>query len=313
MKTVLVGDGPRATEVLGALNRHPRLVLTARVSRDRTQAVLPVHPTLESALGAGPVELVVLAGEFDLAAIMSAIQGARTVLLMDAPSLSDGSLSVLQHAASSGEARIFLARDPGYAGGGMALRRFLDSGRLGPLGHVSCEDRRSGPPGADGGEGHWLHRGGALLAQVCGCLGTEAQDVMARIDDQRGVTEAYVATRRGIHVHYTGCWRAAVDSHCLWIEGTKGSLKCDGRAIWWRKRGWRFFIPVGAGGVSGAATPQAAVERVMAEVGKPSATDDRAVLGIFAAALASAASREPASAVEDMSSRASSADRERTR
>jgi len=314
MKTVIVGDGPRAAEVLDAMKRHPRMAVAARVSRSGTQAELPVHPTLESALGAGLVDFVVLAGEFDSTAVASAVQGGRAVLFTDAPRLTDAALSALRQAASAGKAPLFLARDTGYAGGGRFLRRFLDSGRLGLIGHVSCEDRRAVVEGADDGAGHWLHRGGPLLAQVCGFLGTEAQDVMARIDDAHGVTEAYVATRGGIHVHYTGCWRAAVDSHCLWIEGTHGSLKCDGRGIWWRKRGWHVFIPVWVGGVSGAATLRAAVERVLAEVEKPSAAiDDCAAVGIFAAALASAASREPVSAASDESARAPRAGRESTR
>jgi hypothetical protein len=294
MRAVLVGDGPHAAEVLHALKSHSRVVVAAQVAHGPAQAGIPVYPAMESALGAGPVELVVLAGDFDAAAIESVVRGAWPVLVANASRLSRDSLGVLRHAAGARKAGIYLARDPGYADGATTLRRLFDSGRLGLVGHVSCEDRRQGPLGVNDGAGHWLRRGGVLLTQVCGLMGTEAQDVMARIDDDHGVTEAYLATRRGIHVHYTGTWQAAVESHCLWIEGTKGALRCDGRAVWWRKRGWRFFVPVGLSDASGAAILHAAVDRIMVDLGKASAwADDHAALGIVVAALASAADREP--------------------
>ena len=126
------------------------------------------------------------------------------------------------------------------------------------------------------------------------------RNVMARIDDRHGVTEAYLETRRSIHVHYTGRWRAAADSHCLWIEGTKGSLKVDGRGTWWRKRGWRFFVPVRVGGIPGTAPPGFALDRATAYSRSPSAgADDRAVLGIALAALTSAMDRQPVSLADD--------------
>lgn len=165
------------------------------------------------------------------------------------------------------------------AGGRRTIGKYLASGRIGSIGHVSIEDHQAGSGGAVDGSRYWLHRGGPLLAQACDLLGTGVQDVMARIDEAGGVTEAYLATHRGVHVHYSGLWNADVESHCLWIEGTGGSLKADARAVWWRKRGWRFFIPVRLGGVSPAVTP--------------GSSSDRETHGIATAALASAMSRRP--------------------
>jgi predicted dehydrogenase len=146
------------------------------------------------------------------------------------------------------------------------------SGRLGSIGHVSIEDHQAEATGGDG-SGYWLRRGGPLLARACELLGTEAQEVMARIDERSAVTEAYLVTRRGVHVHFSGLWNADVDSHCLWIEGTGGSLRVDVRALWWRKRGWRFFLPI-------------------RPAGSLLATPGRAAGDIAAAALASAARRQ---------------------
>ena len=300
MKTLLVGDGPGATAALGALQSPPRTVVAARVSSRRVPDGLPGHATVEDALASDPVDLVVFAGEFTAEMVTAIVQRTLPVLLIDAPKSPGLQLRTLMGATSAGRAGIHVARDPGYAGCTAAVKRFLAAGRLGSIGHVSVEDDRAATQGADDGARHWLTRGGVLLAQASEVLDCATRNVMARIDDRHGVTEAYLETRRSIHVHYTGRWRAAADSHCLWIEGTKGSLKVDGRGTWWRKRGWRFFVPVRVGGIPGTAPPGFALDRATAYSRSPSAgADDRAVLGIALAALTSAMDRQPVSLADD--------------
>jgi len=71
--------------------------------------------------------------------------------------------------------------------------------------------------------------------------------VMARLtqtDDGGSRTEAFLEVQGGTHVHYSGMLGDDAGSHILWIEGTKGSLRTDGRGIWWRKRGWPLFVPI---------------------------------------------------------------------
>ena len=290
MKTVLVGDGPRTSEVLAALQSHPGTTVSGRVSRHGSQGGVPVYPTLTAALGPVTADLVVLTGEIDSEDVAAAATNQRPILLADAAAHSEATVGALQKLAAGEKARVFLQRDADY-GASATLRRFLASGRLGPIGHLSCDDRRTGAPGSGDGGRYWLSRGGPLLAQVCALLGTGARDVMARIDDDHGVTEAYVETLRGIHVHYSGGWRALADSHCLWIEGAKGSLRTDGGQVWWRNRGWRFFVPVRLGGTPGAATLRATLDRVVAEIER-GGVGDRQALGIAGAALASAGSRQ---------------------
>jgi len=170
-----------------------------------------------------------------------------------------------------------------YAGCGGTVRKYVSTGRLGPIGHVACLDRCMGPVG-EGGAGYWFGRGGPLLAELCELLGTRARDVVARTDEPHGVTEAYVATESGRHVHFTGSWRASVDSHCLWIEGARGSLRTDGGVVWWRKRGWRFFVPVRIGTAPKAATLASAARRAAADTGQRGAADDRVALATAAVA-----------------------------
>lgn len=296
MKTLLIGDGPSATAALGALKSHPRVVVAGCVSGDRLAEGLAVHASIESALEREPVDLVVFAGEFAASSVASAMQRALPVLLDNLPRPPAGTgLDALQGLTRSARASIYLARDPGYGGSMGTLRKFLAAGRLGSIGHVSIEDDRAAGQGADDGPRYWLHRGGVLLAQVGALLDSDARDIMARVDDEHGVTEAYLETRREIHVHYTGRWRAADDSHCLWIEGTKGSIKTDGRGVWWRKRGWRFFAPVFVGRAPVAASLRATLDRVIVDLETPSArADDRLALAIVLAALASSADRRPA-------------------
>ena len=300
MKTLLVGDGPGAASALGVLKSHPRTVVAARVSSHRVPDGFPGHATVEDALAHHSVDLAVFAGEFTAEMVKAIVQRTLPVLLIDAPKSLGPQLRTLMVAICAGRAGIHVARDPGYAGCTGTLRRFLAAGRLGSIGHVSVEDDRAAPQGANDGARHWLTRGGVLLAQASEVLGSATRNVMARIDGQHGVTEAYLETRRGIHVHYTGRWWATADSHCLWIEGTKGSLKVDGRGTWWRKRGWRFFIPVRVGGIPGAAPLRFAIDRATACSKIPSAgADDRAVLGIALAAQTSAMDRQPVSLADD--------------
>jgi len=94
-------------------------------------------------------------------------------------------------------------------------------------------------------------------------------------------------------VHYSAGWRAAVESHCLWIEGVKSSLRTDGGRVWWRNRGWHVFVPVRIGLTPRALSLHATIGRVVAEVERVrDRVADRQALCIAAAALASAANRQ---------------------
>lgn len=296
MKTVFVGEGPRAVEVLEVLKTHPRTVVSGRVARAGGETTLPSHANLRSALAADSAGAIAFAGEFDAADLATARASRVPTFIADMASPSEATLRELATTSGTGNAGVFVGAGPAYSRARRALAAFLAGGRLGSIGHVSVEDTEAAAGAVTDGARHWLRRGGGLLAEVCGLLGTTALDVMGRIDEGNCVSEAYVATGRGVHVHYSARWNATADAHCTWLEGTGGSLRVDSRAVWWRKRGWRFFVPVHLGGVSRAAGLAASWSRVVAATeAKPSERDDRASLAIVSAVLISSSSRRAAS------------------
>jgi hypothetical protein len=70
--------------------------------------------------------------------------------------------------------------------------------------------------------------------------------VMARLEPRR--TEAWVELGNGIRLHYEGALAAGSDAHELWIDGALGALRVAHGYLWWRRRGWRWFVPIGLRG-----------------------------------------------------------------
>jgi predicted dehydrogenase len=137
------------------------------------------------------------------------------------------------------------------------VRQLLHGGKVGTITHVSCVDRRLCPlPGnvpnqADCAQ--LLEVGAHHLDSLRRILGVNPVSVMARCSKapwstyQHGsTTEALLEMERNIHVQYHGSLTANRGEHTLWIEGERGVLWTDGSHLWWRKRGWRFFLPMRA-------------------------------------------------------------------
>jgi predicted dehydrogenase len=47
-----------------------------------------------------------------------------------------------------------------------------------------------------------------------------------------------------VNIQYYGSLTSNRYESALWIEGDKGVLRADQAHVWWRKRGWRFFLPL---------------------------------------------------------------------
>lgn len=136
-----------------------------------------------------------------------------------------------------------------YAKSRKTIDRFLNSGRIGDIGHVSCIDRRAGQPGAkqvDDGVGDIVTIGASQLSQICELLGRSPISVTAREtnDGGRDCLQVFLQLDERTVVHYFATIDDDPCGHELWIEGSGGSLKTDGNSVWWRKRGWPKFIPV---------------------------------------------------------------------
>jgi predicted dehydrogenase len=135
------------------------------------------------------------------------------------------------------------------------LRKLLREGKVGTITHVSYVDRRARPAQRnflsqveyaqvlDVGEHHF--------DSLRSILGVNPVRVMARCGKapwsgylHGSTTEASLEMENNINVQYYGsltCNRCESD---LWIEGTKGILRADQKQVWWRKRGWKFFLPL---------------------------------------------------------------------
>jgi predicted dehydrogenase len=135
------------------------------------------------------------------------------------------------------------------------VRQLVRDGRLGAITHVSYLDRRSCEaqdqvsPQTDYAQ--VLHVGAHHFARLQRMLGVNPVSVMARCSNtpwgpyQHGSrTEALLEMEHNIHIQYYGSLTSNRRDHVLWLEGDRGVLWTDFSRLWWRKRGWRFFLPL---------------------------------------------------------------------
>jgi len=129
------------------------------------------------------------------------------------------------------------------------LRQLIGGGRLGPITHVSCIDRRSRSMPhqipADGMHQQLVGVAAHHFDSLRAILGLKPATVIARVTGDRGSrTEALLEMEGNIHVQYHGSLVSNRNEFDLWIEGHHGVLWTDGARISWRKRGWPVFVPI---------------------------------------------------------------------
>ncbi len=298
MHTLLIGEGPRADRWLNTLTVCPQIVLAGRVTSAPAHGPIASFDTVASAFKTVTLEFAVCAGAIAAAQLVEVLETGVPVLLADLEGCSAADLRDVYAVAAAGERRLYLPRDMSYARCAKVLRGFLDSGRLGPIGHISCADSRAAGAEAGSSTAQLLRFGGGHLEEVCRLLGASAHNVMARSDDENGIAQAYLELDGGLHVHYSGSMSASADSRCLWIEGAKGSLRTNGASVWWRKRGWRFFVPVFYRRAAAPLSTRSVLEQVLARIAAspaPTATgaDDRMAFGLAVAGMLSNIDRRP--------------------
>jgi predicted dehydrogenase len=126
---------------------------------------------------------------------------------------------------------------------------------VGTVTHVSCIDRcsRRAPNDdlATAAYSQLLDTGAHHFDSLRSILGVNPVAVMARCTKapwseyhHGSTTEAVLTMESNIHVHYHGSLTSNRDEHSLWIEGDKGVMRTYRSRLWWRKRGWRFFVPL---------------------------------------------------------------------
>ncbi len=297
MHTLLIGEGPRADHWLNTLTVCPQIVLAGRVASVPVKGSITCFDSIASACKTVKLEFAVCAGAIAPAQVVEVLETGVPVLVADVEGCSAADLRAIY--AAAGERRVYLPRDMTYTRCAKVLRGFLDSGRLGPIGHISCSDNRAAGDEARSSTTQLLRHGGGHLEEVCRLFGASAHNVMARSDDANGIAQAYLELDGGLHVHYSGSMSASADSHCLWIEGAKGSLRTDGASVWWRKRGWHFFVPVLYRRAAAPLSTRRVLDRVLARIAASPASaatgaDDRMALGLAVAVMLSNTDRRPA-------------------
>jgi predicted dehydrogenase len=134
------------------------------------------------------------------------------------------------------------------------LRRLIRGGQVGRVISATCISRRRRP-----GKGTFLgtmdypqivdvgvHHFDCLRSM----LGLNAVAILCRVGNppssdypHGAITQALIEMERDVSVQYLGTLTSDRDEYSLWIEGDRGVLYTDRKRVWWRKRGWRFFLP----------------------------------------------------------------------
>jgi predicted dehydrogenase len=150
---------------------------------------------------------------------------------------------------------VVVAQNHRYARCARTLQALVRNGTVGTVTHVSCIDRRSrrvrNDDLATAAYPQLLDKGAHHFDSLRSILGVNPVTVMASCSKepwseyQHGsTTEAALEMESNIHVQYHGSLTANRDEHLLWIDGDKGVVRTNGSHVWWRKRGWPFFVPI---------------------------------------------------------------------
>jgi predicted dehydrogenase len=188
---------------------------------------------------------------------IEALEAGLTVMVEKpfATSLAEAA-EVMKAARRAGRAMI-VAPNYGHGRCDSTLRQLVREGRVGTVSHVSCIDRRSCPAQGNSlaqvGYAQVLDVGAHHFDTLRSILGVNPVSAMARCGKSPwsahrhgSTTEALLEMEHNVHVHYHGSLTSNRDEHALWIEGDRGVLWTDRSRLWWRKRGWRFFLPIRA-------------------------------------------------------------------
>jgi predicted dehydrogenase len=267
MDVIHLGLGMKGRHWLEIVREHPDVTPVGCVDPDTTALdwVKTHFPgiyccaSLSDALQHVKAEAVIITSPpaFHASQAIEALEAGLGVMLETpfATTLAEG-VQIVRTARCTGQA-LMVAQNHRFARCEQTLRRLLHAGKVGTVTHVSCTDRRTCPPqrGVLAGAEYTqiLNVGAHHFDSLRSMLGVNPVRVMARCGKapwseyrHGSTTEAFVEMEHNINVQYYGSLTSSRHEHALWIEGDQGVLWTDRRHIWWRQRGWRFFIPIRA-------------------------------------------------------------------
>jgi predicted dehydrogenase len=279
MNVIHIGLGGRGRQWLGVVRDRPDMRSVSCVDPD-TSALdwVRVHfpdqrdacyAQLDEALRHVKADAAIIATPLALRAglALQALEAGLTVMLEPpfAASLTEAT-QVMEVSRRAGQP-VIVAQNGHDTHCETAVQRLVREGRIGTLTHVSCVDRR-----LSSAQGHSLMQADYVHVLDVGIhhfdslrrmLGVNPVSLMARCSKapwslyrHGSTTEALLEMEHNIHVQYHGSLTSNRDEHMLWIEGDRGVLWTDRSRLWWRKRGWRFFLPTRARKISASNAPK---------------------------------------------------------
>jgi predicted dehydrogenase len=229
----------------------------ARQWAQRHASGLAYYERLEEALQQVRADAAVVASPLasHAADAMAALEAGLAVLVEKpfTPNLAQG-VQVMAVAHRTGRP-ILVAQNNRYRRCERALRTLLREDTVGTVTHVSCIDRRCQTAAARGRAPVDYMQLREVAAHhfdsLRSALGRNPVRVMAQSSQAPGspyphgsTTEAFFEMEDDIPIQYYGSLTANRDEFELRIEGEYGALRTDGRRLWWRTRGSRFFLPM---------------------------------------------------------------------
>lgn len=252
MNVIHLGSGAGNRQWVEAVRRYPGARNIAQVADESAAAVadassMPLYRSLRDALAEVGADTAVVSGCRATDWATQAMQANLAVIMDEAGAVDGAAFRAFQQAArAQGSTVVWPHRYP-YARCESAVKRLIGSRRLGGIGHISCIDEAVSPGEGDAQSSQLSGRAFAHFQALRRLFDAAPRKIIARLGSEPGSqssTEAFIELENGLRVHYSGYLGAPRHEHQLWIEGTEGSVKTDGSAVWWRKRGWRFFMPL---------------------------------------------------------------------
>jgi predicted dehydrogenase len=267
IKIIHVGLGIRGCHWLEAVRDYPGTTSVACVDAQ----ALPLdwvksrfrnlrgscYPDLKKSLNQVKADAAIISSPpaFRAADVIMALEAGLAVLAEAPLAISVAeAVRILETARRSGSPLI-VGQDYRYRPCEQTMRELVHQGKVGTVTHVSYVDRRTRPS-----QGNFLNHvdyaqlmdGGVHhFDSLRSILGVNPVRVAGRCEKapwsmyQHGsTTEAIIEMENNIHIQYYGSLTGNRSESALWIEGDKGILRADQKRVWWRKRGWRFFLPV---------------------------------------------------------------------
>lgn len=267
MDIIHVGFGVRGRRWLELVRDSPGLRSVAGVDPDAATHTwvkarfldlsTACYARLEDALEQKKADAAIVASPLPVRAAqaITALNAGLTVMIEQPLAGSLAEAARVLDASHRGGRHVMVAQNYRFARCERTLQELVRAGKAGRVTHVSCGDRRERPATerhfTDASYSQLMVAAAHHFDSLRSILGTNPSTTIARSTKapwspyhHGSTTEAVMEMESGVYVQYHGSLTSNRNEHSLWIEGDKGTLWTDRARVWWRKRGWRLFIPL---------------------------------------------------------------------